>query len=102
MIDLKRKLGDIDLDDDENKELAFVPSNGAIERKKADFKPEVFFCGQIVGADDFETTDGLFVEVILKHGTGWKLIDDNPEDNTLQTHTAYPDSEGTFVFAHPF
>ena len=82
MIDLKRKLGDLDLDD-QPKEPVFIPSDGKIEWRKADFKPEVFFCGQIVGADDFDITDGLFCEVILKYGTGWKLIDDNAEDNTL-------------------
>ena len=42
------------------------------------------------------------MEVILKYGPGWKLIDENAEDNTIQTHTAYPDAEGTYVFAHPF
>ena len=48
-------------------------------RTKADFKPEAFIVGQVVGGDDFETVDGLFVEIIMKHGEGWKPLDGNAE-----------------------
>ena len=88
------------------------------ERKMADFKTELFFLGQIVGGSDFPTDlDGLFVEASLKYGAdNWHLF---PADSTkaslgsgvsgggsggagLQTHTAYCDDEGFFVWAHPF
>ena len=69
-------------------------------RVKADYKPEIFFIGQIVGGSDFPTeVDGLFVEATLKYGENWKMFD---KVQTLQTHTSYCDDEGFFVFAHPF
>ena len=70
-------------------------------RVRADFKPEVFFIGQIVGGQDFPTDeDGIFVEASLKYGDDWHLFEKNQVQ--LQTHTAYADDEGFFVFAHPF
>ena len=85
MKDLRQKLNDLDIDDSHLKDKAKLTGfdQASSRRRRADFKPEVFFCGQIVGADEFETTDGLFVEVILKHVAGWKLIDENVEDNTI-------------------
>src|SRR5687767_828195 len=54
-------------------------------RVKADYKPEIFFIGQIVGGSDFPTEiDGLFVEASLKFGENWKMFDKVP---TLQTQT---------------
>ena len=48
-------------------------------RVKADYKPEIFFIGQIVGGTDFPTeTDGLFVEASLKFGENWKMFDKVP------------------------
>jgi len=45
-------------------------------RKMADYKPEIFFIGQIVGGSDFPTDlDGLFVEASLKYGENWKLME---------------------------
>ena len=101
MIDLQRKLGDPD-DMYEDTRAAYIQSKARVDMRKADYKPEVFFCGQIVGGDDFDTDDALFVEVILKYGPGWKQIDKTEEEQSFQTHTAYPDEEGTYVFAHPF
>jgi len=42
-------------------------------RVKADYKPEIFFLGQIVGGTDFPTEqDGIFVEASVKYGNEWK------------------------------
>ena len=72
------------------------------ERKQADYKPEIYFLGQIVGGQDFPTSeDGLFVEASLVYGNEWELIDEK-SSKALQTHTAYPDDEGFYIFAHPF
>ena len=74
---------------------------GSHLRAKADFKPEVHFIGQIVGGQDFPTDlDGIFVEASLKYGEDWTLFEKNQVQ--IQTHTAYADDEGFFVFAHPF
>jgi hypothetical protein len=32
---------------------------------KADLIPEIFFCGQIVGATDFESSDALLCEMAV-------------------------------------
>ena len=53
-------------------------------RVKADFKPEVFFVGQILGGDGFENQDGLFLEVIFKHGEHWQQLTNVPP---IQTHS---------------
>jgi len=54
-------------------------TTGKIERVKADYKPEVFFIGQIVGGSDFPTdADGLFIEASLKYGDNWKMFDKPP------------------------
>ena len=73
-----------------------------VDRVKADFKPEVYFIGQIVGGTEFPTEqDGIFVEATLVSGENWTLIDKN-QQGALQTHTSYADDDGFFVFAHPF
>ena len=46
------------------------------QRVKADYKPEIFFIGQIVGGTDFPTqSDGIFVEATLVFGEDWKIIE---------------------------
>ena len=39
------------------------------------------------------------MEASLKYGENWHPL--KKEQPTLQTHTAYADDEGFFVFAHP-
>jgi hypothetical protein len=40
------------------------------------------------------------VEASLLYGEEWKMLSKNA--HSLQTHTAYADDEGFYVFAHPF
>lgn len=71
------------------------------DRVRADFKPEIYFIGQIVGGADFPTDyDGIFVEASLLFGEEWEMLSKNA--HSLQTHTSYADDEGFYVFAHPF
>lgn len=66
---------------------------------RADYKPEVYFIGQIVGGKDFPVEeDGIFVEASLKFGDSWIPL--KKDYANIQTHTAYADDEGFFVFAH--
>lgn len=70
-------------------------------RRRGDYKPEIYFIGQIVGGVDFPTErDGIFVEATLNCGEDWNII--NKSGQFMQTHTSYADDEGFFVFAHPF
>ena len=71
--------------------------------RKGDFVPEIFFIGQVVGGSDFNVSqDGIFVEAYLNYGEDWTQIEDDSLSGPIQTHTAYSDEEGFFVFAHPF
>ena len=71
--------------------------------RKGDFVPEIFFIGQIVGGSEFNVSqDGLFVEAYLNFGEDWTHLEDDSLSGPIQTHTAYADEEGFFVFAHPF
>ena len=89
------------LSDREYNQQQMAKLGTAQNRAKADFIPEVFFIGQIVGGTEFPTDqDGIFVEANLDYGDGWKVIDKSK--TTMQTHTAYADDEGFYVFAHPF
>ena len=64
--------------------------------------PEIHFIGQIVGGQDFPTSeDGLFVEACVIYGEDWTTFNKEGALN-MQTHTAYPDEEGFYIFAHPF
>ena len=89
------------LKDLQQKQMEQMQTMGNNFRARADFKPEVHFIGQIVGGQDFPTDlDGIFVEAALKYGEDWKLFEKGSLQ--IQTHTAYADDEGFFVFAHPF
>ena len=94
--DLNHKL-DVDLSLDGTEKDVMHPERPL--RTKADYKPEALFVGQILGADGFDNEDALFLEVIFNHGEHWKLLANPPP---IQTHSCYPDEDGTFVFAHPF
>lgn len=41
---------------------------------QGDAKAEVFFIGQITGGVEFETTDGLFCEMLPDAGENWELL----------------------------
>jgi hypothetical protein len=40
-------------------------------KPKGDLIPEIFFCGQIVGAVDFESDEALLCEMTLETGQYW-------------------------------
>ena len=78
-LDKRLSIGD---SDEEPAKLHTHPEKSL--RTKADYKPEVLFVGQILGADSFENQDALFLEVIFKHGKNWNLLA-NPQP--IQTHS---------------
>ena len=67
-----------------------LPPLGTLDhlKPKADIIPEIFFCGQIVGATDIECEDALLCEMVLETGSYWELIYPGKE-KTYQTQTAY-------------
>ena len=44
----------------------------------------------------------MFLEANLNYGEDWNQLKDDSTSGPIQTHTAYADEEGFFVFAHPF
>ena len=51
----------------------------AVELKKGDHVPEIYFIGQVVGGQDFSVLEeGVFVEASLKYGADWQLLEDDP------------------------
>jgi hypothetical protein len=40
-------------------------------KHKGDVIPEIYFCGQIVGATDIESSDALLCEMTLETGQYW-------------------------------
>lgn len=68
--------------------------------KPGDLKTEVHFIGQIVGASDFQMNTGLFCEAHLEYGEYWRELP-GPIEGSIQTQTAYPDTDDFVVWAHP-
>ena len=62
--------------------------NSGIEYKPSDFKAEVHFLGQIVGASNIIEGDGIFLEAFFDAGQHWKCLSPN---QTIQTQTGYVD-----------
>lgn len=65
---------------------------------KGDAKPEAHFIGQILGGEDFESSDGLFCEMLLQIGETWSLL--SPK-KLYQTQTCYADPGEFFIWSHP-
>jgi hypothetical protein len=66
---------------------------------KGDAKPEVHFIGQILGGTNFNSTDGLFCEMLIQIGENWEMLSPN---KLYQTQTCYADVDEIFVWGHPF
>ncbi len=60
--------------------------NEGIAYKASDLKPECHFIGQIVGASNILSEDGIFCEAFFEAGNKWKML--SPQ-TTIQTQTSY-------------
>jgi hypothetical protein len=69
-------------------EIANVIIKSGLDYKASDFKPEVHFLGQIVGASNLTENEGLFCEAFFEAGDKWKCLSSN---STIQTQTSYAD-----------
>lgn len=63
--------------------------------------PEIFFIGSIEGGLDFDTRDGLFCEMQIDMGDGWRLLRTKTM-KSIVTQTCYADQDTMFVWDHPF
>mgnify|MGYP006879131433 CR=1 FL=1 len=59
-----------------------IGGKAAVELKKGDHVPEIYFIGQVVGGQDWTSAcvldEGVFVEASLKYGADWQLLEDDP------------------------
>jgi hypothetical protein len=65
-----------------------------IDFKASDFKTEVHFLGQIIGASNVMEDEGISCEVFFDSGSNWKLLS---QISTFQTQTSYT-NVSTFIF----
>ena len=77
-----------------------LKSNGIMYTKE-DFKTEVHFLGQIVGASNIEEDEGIFCDINFEagNGTDWGILSPN---SSIQTQTAYKSYGNSVIFSHPF
>eukprot|EP00742_Colponemidia_sp_Colp-10_P006160 GILJ01006593.1.p1 GENE.GILJ01006593.1~~GILJ01006593.1.p1 ORF type:complete len:209 (+),score=16.32 GILJ01006593.1:50-676(+) len=71
-----------------------------MEKTAGDLKAEVHLLGQLVGAEGFGTTDGIFCEFHIETGEHWSLISLGAEHS--QTQTSYPEHGEFAAWCHPF
>ena len=76
-------------------EIANTLIRSGIDYKASDFKPEVHFLGQIIGASNLTEDEGLFCEAFFEVGDKWKCLSANP---TIQTQTSYADVKFLLLF----
>ena len=69
-----------------NSQPKFIEHDDLNKKTRGDLKAEIHFIGQIVAGHDFETTNGLFCEMLIDVGNWWELIS---APMTYQTQTAY-------------
>eukprot|EP00743_Colponemidia_sp_Colp-15_P002927 GILK01003167.1.p1 GENE.GILK01003167.1~~GILK01003167.1.p1 ORF type:complete len:182 (+),score=8.56 GILK01003167.1:42-548(+) len=71
-----------------------------MEKSAGDLKAEVHLLGQLVGAEGFGTTDGIFCEIHVETGEHWSLINIGADHS--QTQTSYPEHGEFAAWCHPF
>ena len=57
-----------------------------LDYKASDFKTEVHFLGQIIGASEIFDDEGISCEIFFDAGSNWKLLS---PISTFQTQTSY-------------
>lgn len=74
-------------------------AGSGISYKPADFKTEVHFFGQIVGASNVIEHDSVFIEAYFVTGEQWRYL--SPK-LFIQTQTCEVDHFNNVTFCHPF
>ena len=73
--------------------------NSGVEYKPGDFKAEVHFLGQIIGASNVMECDSIFIEAYFIVGDQWRFL--SPKVS-IQTQTCSVDHNNFACFCHPF
>ena len=73
-------------------------SKSGIDYKPADFKAEIHFLGQIVGASNIIEKNYVFIEAYFEVGEQWRFLSPKP---TIQTQSCAIDQNNFACFCHP-
>ena len=73
-------------------------SKSGIKYKPADFKAEVHFLGQIVGASNLIEKNYVFIEAYFQVGEQWRFLSPKPK---IQTQSCTIDQNNFACFCHP-
>ena len=79
----------------------FGRNTGFTEQEPAfrtDMHAEIHFIGELLGGKDFDCKEGLFCEMLLSVGDGWKI---NGAAEPYRTQVCYAQNDEMFVWAHP-
>lgn len=71
----------------------------SIVYKPSDFKTELHFLGQIIGATNVSEHDAIFLEAFFEIGKEWKILG---KKSSIQTQASVVDHNDYICFAHPF
>ena len=74
-------------------------AESGVEYKPGDFKAEVHFLGQIIGASNVMDCDSIFIEAYFVVGDQWRFL--SPKIN-IQTQTSSVNHNHFACFCHPF
>ena len=74
-------------------------AESGVEYKPGDFKAEVHFLGQIIGASNVMESDSIFIEAYFVVGDQWRFL--SPKLN-IQTQTSSVNHNNFACFCHPF
>lgn len=74
-------------------------ATSGIDYKPGDFKAEVHFLGQIIGATNVMEHDAIFVEAYFEMGEQWMSLS---SCEGIQTQTCFVDNKNFACFCHPF
>ena len=73
--------------------------NSGINYKPGDFKAEIHFLGQIVGASNIMEKDAIICEAHCNYGSKWRILS---KKLNIQTQACVPDGNNFACFCHPF
>jgi len=74
-------------------------AESGINYKPGDFKAEIHFLGQIIGASNVMEHDAVICECHCIHGEQWRYLS---RRLNIQTQACYADSNNFACFCHPF
>ena len=74
-------------------------AKSGVDYKPGDFKAEIHFLGQIVGASNIMDKDAIICEAHCVYGSKWRILS---KKLSIQTQACFVDENNFACFCHPF